>query len=169
VSTMFILVGVRMSLLSALFVLLMGQPGELLAQRVPRFGAGTHVRLLAPAIADTLLTGKVQLSSASATLMLRPSPNSSVLEVPHNAIIALEVNRRRSRWPIGMLLGGAIGSVSRYYAVGRETSCEIFCGAAKPMGAFGGALLGGLLGAAVGSSIKTGPDQWTPVPLSSIP
>jgi hypothetical protein len=160
---------VRIARTSALFALLMGLPAELLAQRVPRLGAGTPVRVLAPALADTLLFGKVEVSFAADTLVLLPSTNASAINVPHVAIVRLEVNRRRSFWAEGFLLGGGIGAASLYYAASRDTSCDMACGAGQAVGAIAGGVLGGLVGAAAGSAIKTGPDRWTPVRLIGPP
>ncbi|MBA4158944.1 MAG: hypothetical protein H0X65_15915 [Gemmatimonadetes bacterium] len=160
---------VRIARTSALFALLVGLPAELLAQRVPHLGTGTPVRVLAPALADTLLIGKVKVSFAADTLVLLPSANTSAINVPHAAIVRLEVNRRRSRWLEGFVLGGGIGAASLYFAASRDTSCDMVCGAGQAVGALAGGVLGGLLGAAVGSEIKTGPDRWKPIRLRSTP
>jgi hypothetical protein len=151
----------------ALLALLVGLPAELLAQRVPRLRTGTPVRVLAPAVADTMLIGKVQVSIAAETLVLLRSGNASAIDVPHAAIIRLEVNRRRSHWAEGFLLGGGVGAASLYYVASRNTNCDMLCGAEEAVGAIAGGVLGGLLGASVGSGIKRGPDRWKPVRLRS--
>ncbi|HEY0015458.1 MAG TPA: hypothetical protein VGC13_04040 [Longimicrobium sp.] len=122
---------------------------------------GVRVRILAPATADTLLTGTV-VAFDSAALLLAPESGRAGVHVPLATIRRLEVAQQRSHeaglW--GLVLGGAAG----YALMSTECSGVGGCNHVRTLGLVGGAAVGMLLGNLFGGG---GGDRWRTVPVFS--
>ena len=120
---------------------------------------GVRVRILAPATADTLLTGTV-VAFDSAALLLAPGSGQAGVHVPLATIRRLEVARQRSReaglW--GLLLGGAAGyALISPCGLGLDhaSDCHNGRGAGVVAGAAVGMLLGNLFAGSGGERWRT--------------
>lgn len=125
---------------------------------------GVRVRILAPATADTLLTGTV-VAFDSAALLLAADFGRVGVHVPLAHIRRLEVaedpaHGRRQAGLWGLLLGGMAG-----YALG-STRCSDGWGCSdyRAMGVVGGAAVGMLVANLLG---RGSGDRWRTVPAFS--
>ncbi|MBW3570613.1 MAG: hypothetical protein KY467_05865 [Gemmatimonadetes bacterium] len=126
-------------------------------------GPGARVRILAPATADTLITGTVAAID-SASLLLAADFDTAGAHVPLAHIRRLEVaqdpahgRRRAGLW--GLLLGGAAG----YALMSSRCSDGWGCDDYRAAGVVGGAAVGMLLGGLFGRG--SGGDSWRTVPV----
>jgi hypothetical protein len=125
---------------------------------------GARVRILAPAAADTLITGTV-VAIDSASLLLAADFDTAGVHVPLAHIRRLEVARdpayaRRQAGLWGLLLGGAAGYALGYSYCSEGWGCDRYHGAGVVGGAAVGMLLGNLFGGRGGES-------WRRVPVFS--
>lgn len=127
---------------------------------------GAYVRILAPSVVDSLLTGTVTKID-SASLLLSPPASAGSLTVALRDIERLEVRGAGApRTSTGALVGMVVGAVAGYtvchVASGTHTNCQ------KAPGAAAGATVGLLLGMEFGMTLR-GPERWQTVPVPPDP
>jgi hypothetical protein len=135
-----------------------------------RIQPGTRVRILAPALADTLMVGNVRTLLVGGKIALALVPEASDrtdwILVLGSAISRLEVSRGfPSEAGAGALSGALAGGVASAYLASR-TDCSFVCGAVIMLGGLAGGGAGALIGAVWGGYRITGPERWQvhPVP-----
>jgi hypothetical protein len=125
----------------------------------PLVRPGVYVRILAPSVADSLLTGMV-LEIDSASLLLAPASTRS------RTVALRDIERVEVRGPgaprtlTGTLVGTVAGTVVGYQ-VCRIASGLPHANCPELRGAVTGGVMGLVLGTLLGSAIR-GPDRWHP-------
>jgi hypothetical protein len=139
--------------------LLAAGPASVHAQA--RVESGSRVRVTAPALADTAVTGRV-ITVESASLLLAVKDDSAATQVPFSAIRSLEVARdrgaRRQSVTTWTSVAGAVAGYILAFPPG-SGSCTDGCGIARLMGLVVGAAAGGLAGLLFTAGE---PDVWIP-------
>lgn len=124
---------------------------------------GAYVRILAPSVSDSLLTGTV-VEIDSASLLLAPPAQGGSRAVTLRDIERLEVRGPGApRTSTGALVGMVVGAVAGY-AVCHVASGSPHANCQKAPGAAYGAVAGLVLGVEIGRTLH-GPERWRPVPV----
>jgi hypothetical protein len=127
---------------------------------------GSVLRILAPSVADSLLTGTV-IKIDSASLLLSPPASAASLTVALRDIERLEVRGPGApRTSTGALVGAVAGAVAGY-AVCHMASGSPHANCQKAPGAAAGATVGLLLGMEIGMTLR-GPARWQTVPVPHV-
>ena len=154
--------------LVGLFVICPAVPASAQVEEVT---PGDRVRILAPGISDTVVTGRVTEISDS-SMSISPSGVEGQYEsiaVPYHVIRTLEVSRQVRRTGHGALWGAGIGGFSLGFVWMTSASGDDFFGSGQSNGelfwegARAGLVLGGLIGAVVGTAKKK--EKWKRVPV----
>lgn len=128
---------------------------------------GSVVRILAPSLADSVLTGTITRID-SASLLLAPPALAGSRSVAFRDIERLEVRRPGAPRTATGALVGAVAGVVVGYAVCHVAGASPHANCPKAEGAAAGGVVGLLLGMEVGRVLR-GPKRWLPVPVPPVP
>ncbi|MFH5832672.1 hypothetical protein ACG2F4_15055 [Halalkalibaculum sp. DA3122] len=164
------------ALLLVLFV--GGLPDTVLAQ-IKGVHEGDHIRITAPAVSDSIITGQVDSITQDRILVTGVYSPNSWTEIPINAIEQLEIRKEVRKTGRGALVGGGIGAFTiGIITLASNESCdpddqwctiEFSDGEAFLMGAAAGSLAGVVIGAIIGSASKGEKWERIPVEITSTP
>jgi hypothetical protein len=150
-----------------LAVLLAAGPVALHAQA--RVESGSRVRVTAPALADTAVTGRV-ISIESASLLLAVKDDTAATQVPFSGIRSLEVARdggaRRRSVTTWTSIAGAVAGYLLAAPPWGDGCPGDGCGTARLGGLGAGAVVGGLFGFVISAG---GAEVWVPARVPGQP
>lgn len=133
----------------------------------PAVRPGAYVRILAPSLADSVLTGTI-VEIDSASLLLAPPASVGSRSVAFRDIERLEVRRPGAPRTATGALVGAVAGVVVGYAVCHVAGGSPHANCPKAEGAAVGGVVGLLLGSEIGRVLRE-PKRWLPVPVPPVP
>jgi hypothetical protein len=136
-----------------------------------RLRRGAHVRLHAPAVADTIFTGWVQSRHADTIVVRTSGPRTPEYVVLLSTVRSVEVARKERMRPA--LIGGAIGAALGYPAYRYFFNCIDILndpngGCHKIRGSGVAASIAGLAVLGAGTGALVGMERWERIPLQPV-
>ncbi len=132
--------------------------------QIKGIGVGDRIRISAPSISDSLITGQVDSMAQDIVRVTNKSPKYSQTEILLDTIEQLELRKEVRQAGRGALVGGGIGALTIgviVMASNEPSDPDEWCiieftpAEAFLVGAAIGTVSGALIGAAIGSSKKT--------------
>ena len=139
--------------------------------QMDRLRRGAHVRLHAPAVADTIFTAWVQSRHADTIVVRISGPRTPEYVVPLATVWSVEVARKERMRPA--LIGGAIGAALGYPAYRYIFNCVDIsnnpnAGCHKIQGSGVAGSIAGLAVLGAGTGALIGMDRWERIPLQPV-